>query len=527
MLAGLYLWRLGFVPIHATADECRRALVPLEMILRGDWLSQTINGEPYLNKPPLFAWLVAATYTLFGEVSPFTARLPVVLSILASGLLIFYTIRSQVSAGVGALTAIAFMTCWRTLTLDSMLSLVEHPLALLTYASFALIYILGERKRFGLLFVTSYALTALVFLLKGLPALLHQGLALLVYFGSAGQWRRLAGPAHALGIIGMTGILALYYVPFFGHNELTVADVYGRLVSESTKRFSYDRPADVFLVLLDFPPDFIKHFLPWTLLVVALFVRPVRQAVWAHPFLRYHLLLFAAIIPFYWAAAFKNPHYFYFLLPSFFAVVVFAWQQLAASASMVRAAGSLIPVLLWTMAGGVLYLLFHEDAGIDFSHAPVIAGIVGGFATLGWLSRRRLEPLWALAGGLILVRLVFNVFILPTRVADQMPYVRHARAVDELVADDSLAFCTVYPAGYLDAITFPLETLRRSIVPVTDTVFPDRYYLMDSISAVRTGGKILLRFPSDYADNLQWYRGEMMLVRTTRPAIIPARVSPP
>ena len=516
----VFFWRLGVIPIHATADECRRALVPLEMIIRGDWLTPTINGEIYLNKPPLFSWLVAGSYTLFGEVTPFTARFPVVLSILITGVVIFLTVRRYTNASIAAITSIAFMTCWRTLTLDSMLSLVEHTLALFTYAAFALIYVLGERRRYALLFLSTYALTALVFLIKGLPALMHHGIALLVYFVGTGQWRRLISAGHVAGIALMTGILALYYAPFFLRSDLPAIEVYGKLFGESTKRFAYDGPLDFILVLLDFPPDFIKHFLPWTLLAAALLSRNVRRAVWADPFIRYNALLFATIIPVYWVASFKSPHYFHFILPSFFTVAVYAWHQLPVEAWMVRTMRWLVLIVLSLLALAVIYLPFRNDPmqhGDDFDilYMPVMVGIAIVLAVLASGQYRRPQTLWYLAAGLVVIRIVFNVYVMPKRVWDQMTYPRLAAEIQAIVGEAPLAICASYPAGYYDPITFPLEEARREILPVVTDPSAEGYYLMDLERHQRIGGEVLLQFPFVYMDNLERHNGEMLLVNVS------------
>jgi 4-amino-4-deoxy-L-arabinose transferase-like glycosyltransferase len=47
-------------------DEGRYAQIPREMLTRGEWIVPTLQGEPYLDKPPLFYWLVMAAYQLFG-----------------------------------------------------------------------------------------------------------------------------------------------------------------------------------------------------------------------------------------------------------------------------------------------------------------------------------------------------------------------------------------------------------------------------------------------------------------------------
>jgi 4-amino-4-deoxy-L-arabinose transferase-like glycosyltransferase len=53
--------------------------VAREMLLREDWITPTLNGAHYLNKPPLLYWMIATSCQLFG-INEFAARLPVALS---------------------------------------------------------------------------------------------------------------------------------------------------------------------------------------------------------------------------------------------------------------------------------------------------------------------------------------------------------------------------------------------------------------------------------------------------------------
>src|SRR6476469_9277391 len=46
-------------------DEGRYAQVPREMLARGDWVVPHLQGQPYLDKPPLLYWLVMLSYKLF------------------------------------------------------------------------------------------------------------------------------------------------------------------------------------------------------------------------------------------------------------------------------------------------------------------------------------------------------------------------------------------------------------------------------------------------------------------------------
>src|SRR5207237_6908774 len=55
-------------------DEGRYAEIPREMLQRGEWVVPYLQGEPYLDKPPLLYWLVMLSYRVFG-VSAASARL--------------------------------------------------------------------------------------------------------------------------------------------------------------------------------------------------------------------------------------------------------------------------------------------------------------------------------------------------------------------------------------------------------------------------------------------------------------------
>ena len=58
------LYNLGIVPFYA--EEPRRATVAMEMILRGNWIAPTINGNLYHLKPPVFNWILATWYSIAG-----------------------------------------------------------------------------------------------------------------------------------------------------------------------------------------------------------------------------------------------------------------------------------------------------------------------------------------------------------------------------------------------------------------------------------------------------------------------------
>src|SRR2546428_2651803 len=67
-------------------DEGLYATIAHEMLSRGDWVIPHINGLPYLEKPPLYFWLTALTFQLFG-LSEWATRLWSALAALCTVLL--------------------------------------------------------------------------------------------------------------------------------------------------------------------------------------------------------------------------------------------------------------------------------------------------------------------------------------------------------------------------------------------------------------------------------------------------------
>jgi 4-amino-4-deoxy-L-arabinose transferase-like glycosyltransferase len=75
LLLGLALYLPAVWHLPLIRGEAMYALIPREMWASGDWLTPTLNGARYLDKPPLLYWLNLGAYTLLGP-SDLAARLP-------------------------------------------------------------------------------------------------------------------------------------------------------------------------------------------------------------------------------------------------------------------------------------------------------------------------------------------------------------------------------------------------------------------------------------------------------------------
>ncbi len=108
-------------------DESRYAEIPREMLQSGDWITPRLQGEPYLEKPPLLYWLTAVSFQVFG-VHDWAARLPPALAVHGCVLMLYFIGRrgfGEATAFRGALMlslAPGFMSIGRLLIIDGVLT---------------------------------------------------------------------------------------------------------------------------------------------------------------------------------------------------------------------------------------------------------------------------------------------------------------------------------------------------------------------------------------------------------------------
>ena len=109
-------------------DEGRYAQIPREMLERGEWVVPTLQGEAYLDKPPLLYWLVALSYRVLG-VSPESARLVPALCVHLTILLVYLLGRRSIGeraafwAAILLTVAPGYVSIARLLLLDGLLVL--------------------------------------------------------------------------------------------------------------------------------------------------------------------------------------------------------------------------------------------------------------------------------------------------------------------------------------------------------------------------------------------------------------------
>jgi Dolichyl-phosphate-mannose-protein mannosyltransferase len=152
-----------------TPDEPREAEIGREMMLSGLSPMPMLDGEPFLEKPPLYPWMMAVSYDLFG-VSPGAARVPAALCSIGSMIVAYWLGRRAGGRRAGVLAAAVLATCAKFVEV-SHCAINDAALVLFVSAGHLAFLIARDRereRRKTLAFVAIGACTALAFLTKAL-----------------------------------------------------------------------------------------------------------------------------------------------------------------------------------------------------------------------------------------------------------------------------------------------------------------------------------------------------------------------
>jgi 4-amino-4-deoxy-L-arabinose transferase-like glycosyltransferase len=210
ILPGVLLYPCLAFPLFEP-DEGRYAEIPREMLVRGEWIVPYLQGEPYLEKPPLLYWLVMASYRAFG-VHDWAARLVPALAVHACVVLTFLFGRRTLGDGSALRGAIAlglapgFMGMGRLLLLDGLLTLW---VTLSLFSAFEAVR--GGRVRWGWWLVAAVS-CGLGMLTKGPVALLLLAPPLWLHRRLTGSAVRLRWWHHLAFAVVLLAVALPWYV---------------------------------------------------------------------------------------------------------------------------------------------------------------------------------------------------------------------------------------------------------------------------------------------------------------------------
>jgi 4-amino-4-deoxy-L-arabinose transferase-like glycosyltransferase len=338
-ISAFYLYGLGFLPLVGP-DEPRYAEVAREMFVRRDFITPTLGGVPWFEKPPLLYWLMMASYRVFG-VSEFSARLGPALCGLATAAFVWWMARSVPIAEWHGENKSKFAN-WSTLVFLSSTGAIVFSRA----ASFDIVLTMTLTGAFSCFFVWDlrtksnfasgkhrnllagfYFLLGLSLLAKGLVGVVVALLVISAFYLFRSEW-----PPHALFkslVWGIPIVLAvagvwygamLYRYGWLFFDQFIVQHHFARFL---TNKYHHPQPFYFYLPIL------ALLALPWTLVlagsILSLRLRDLRANSPRDRLRLFSLIVVVAVVVPFSVSGSKLPAY---ILPCLPAVALLVAERL-------------------------------------------------------------------------------------------------------------------------------------------------------------------------------------------------------
>ncbi|NTV83657.1 MAG: hypothetical protein HGA23_05080, partial [Bacteroidales bacterium] len=479
LLIPALLVNLGIVPLYV--EEPRRATVAFEMLLRGNWLVPTINGEYYYLKPPFFNWILASAYQLAGSTSEFGTRIPTVASLLLFGLIIYFTGKKYVSASFGALSAMLFITASGNLFFNALLAEIDIFYSLVTYTSLVSLFHFHQRKKYFLLFIIIYFLGAIGTLTKGLPSLVFTGLSLFAFFLVNKDFKRLFTWAHLAGILLFLAITGGYFLVYSQHGDAIRYLL--NLSVESGKRLSGDTFWDYLKHMILYPLDTLMNLLPASLLIIFSLRKSFLKTIRGNSFMKFALLMLIVHFPVYWLPPGGRQRYIIMLYPFFIQVFTYFYLiYYKQEKEKFRLFSGIVTLATAFAAIACLVPLFIESmAFIKGLWMISIASSVLLAALFVFQLKKPQHSILSLLSLLLILRIVFGLVVLPVRATEGAAPANKqiASEIGDLVKDREV--CILRPTYLPMQTIFYFEKERNEILPVCNQVVPGQFFIVEKI----------------------------------------------
>jgi 4-amino-4-deoxy-L-arabinose transferase-like glycosyltransferase len=258
--AAIFLPALGSVELKG--EEGRRIMPAVTMIESGNWIVPYIGGQPYLRKPPLMNWLVAASFKIFGVRNGWTARLPSALSVLALAAIIVCVTSGWIGVESSLIAAIFSMTNLGLLEKGRLAEIESLYIALTGGALVCWLAWRQQDRSRWLVWIAPFVLFGFAMLTKGPPCLLFFYAIAAVVLWREKKLREFTSLPHAIGFLIMLAMFAAWAVPYF-RMQPSAMHVWA---AESTNRFSVGESFDWLSWLLAVPRG-LGNFAPWLALL--------------------------------------------------------------------------------------------------------------------------------------------------------------------------------------------------------------------------------------------------------------------
>ena len=389
-------------------DEPRYAQVAKEMVARGDWILMHVNGNTYMDKPPLFFWLIALSSILWQGFTSFSARFPSAFLSTFTVLFTFFLGKKLFGSRTGFLSAVVLATSFEFAYLSTRAN-IDATLTFFTTASLFFFFEWyphgkgkggGERDEGSLSIYGFYAAMAFATLTKGPVGFILPLLVSLVYLSVQKDWKAMKRMRFLTGMVLLIVIILSWYLPAVlkGGQTFLNETLLHQTIVRFAKGTSHVRP--IYYYFANFPVD----FLPWFLFLPGAIVYGLskRREGISKDFL-FLLVWFVVIFIFFSFSKGKRAVYLLPLYPAASLLVGRFWDDYLSGSgrSSVRKTWITLPVILFI----ILFLLmgvflYAIPAVAEFSVGPstprilksIIRGAGSGAKYLSYVPRWSIFP---------------------------------------------------------------------------------------------------------------------------------------
>jgi len=270
IVSSIYFSRLSALPV--VREECRWARGAVQMIETGDWITVRQQGQIFPERPPMSVWGIAVAGLVRGEVDTMAVRLPSVLAIVLTCLLVYGYARGFISQLGAFAAALVFATMGQVLQIGRMGE--SESLFTLLFASSLLLWHLAYERGWNatVMWSLGFGFSALAALVKGPQAPVYFVAITAVYLSLRKDWRQLFTRSSLVGAGIFTAIVATWQIPYYLKTD--TASVMATWTGLASDRFGFGGLLEHMTM---FPLETVTCWLPWSPLLVALLNRKTRE----------------------------------------------------------------------------------------------------------------------------------------------------------------------------------------------------------------------------------------------------------
>jgi 4-amino-4-deoxy-L-arabinose transferase-like glycosyltransferase len=353
-------------------DEPRYAQVAKEMVERGDWILMHVNGNTYVDKPPLFFWGIALSSFLWKGFTSFSARFPSAFLSTLTVLLTFFLGKKLYGSRIGFLSGLILATSFEFAYLSTRANIDATLTFFTTTSIFFFLHWYQHRRREGdeekgkrsLSIYGFYAGMAFATLTKGPVGFILPLLVSLMYLLVQKDWKAMKRMRLLTGMALLIVMVLSWYLPAAlkgGQAFLDETLLYQTIV-RFAKGTSHVR--SIYYYLANFPVD----FLPWFLFLPGAIVYGLskRREGFSKDFL-FLLVWFAAIFIFFSFSRGKRAIYLLPLYPAASLMVGKLWDD------YLSVSGRFSVREIWITLPVYLFIILFFLVGIFLLAAPAVA----------------------------------------------------------------------------------------------------------------------------------------------------------